>query len=97
MPRPSEQYPVAGRLGGPGRSLQAGCTGEFFVSSTLFDGGEGCYALVQESLYATADGRRIVAQAPLTSDSDSEVRPEPACVRLEDLFRESRGGYSIAP
>ena len=81
MPRPSEHYPVAGRLGSRGRSLQAHCTGEFFVSSTLFDGGAGCYALVQESVYATADGKRIVAQAPLTSSPESEVRSEPACVR----------------
>lgn len=80
MPRPSEHYPVSGRLGAPGRSLQAACTGEFFVSSTLFSGDVGCYALVQESVYATGNGKRIIATAPLTSSSESEVRPAPVCV-----------------
>lgn len=59
------------------------------MSSTIFKGGSGCYALVQESLYATADGRRIIAQSPLTSSSESEVRPEPACWRLGFVFIQS--------
>ena len=73
MARPSEHNPTAGRQGDLRRSLQADCTGEFYLSSTLFQGGVGCYALVMESVYATGDGKRIVATTPLTSSSDSEV------------------------